>query len=382
MGVIQHLLMRPISPIFTSDNLTAEDALKNSVLERKFHSPTYLGKLKIEPKEFRKDTLNLFEACGSSCYVFGFTFWETYKIDYNEFYGEPGHLFRRIGSVEGFILIGDYGTFIYTLSELINTFYFANCPERALFRFIEYNEDGKYWKFECISDFQWLEVDRNTRLSRLVPDHLDPTVPCPEEVYKKFSFISRYMNKSYLGAEIQITPKMQSIVQAFAKNSIISARPIETYHFALVNRDVDLKIFDVDATMLLLNNSPDPDQCSAIYINDFPGFDNHGTDHRIPALWMYGPCPGGYDHYEYEPFFKIAFEGKLRHSRGTVISVSDENIQIHIDGLGLKKFPLNELPSSDEIKRAFLDDKVIDLKVLCYFIGTEQKFKFTDYKFD
>ena len=116
------------------------------------------------------------------------------------------------------------------------------------------------------------------------------------------------MNKSYLGAEIQITPKMQTIVQAFAKIRLFLLVQLKRIILRSLIGMLTLNLW-CWCHHAFLNNSPDPDQYSAIYINDFPGFDNHGTDHRIPALWMYGPCPGGYDHYEYEPFFKIAFEG-------------------------------------------------------------------------
>lgn len=372
---------------FAAENLLVDDIYRRNHRMKKFYCPTYIGKLEIgKPESLRPGQFNMYEGCGSFCYVFGVSIWHTLFSGHLEFRDEPKEKFRNIDCTNEFILVGENGTFLFTRDIFnCNKFYRCMQPQDCLFQFIDYNSEGRSWNFEYIEEWKYSVVDEYLSYSNLFKcpsSVLDPCFPCPEEIWDKFSFLSRYRKKMTLGPEIPIPEKTKEIFQVFTRNSIVSAKKIETFHVLRYLGNRYLKIFEVDATLFVLNNEPDPNQYSAIYIKDFPKFDADDDNEmkRRPEMWLYDPKLRGYCCGSYDDFYRIAFEKNLKQLEGIVIDIRKQNIHICITNLNLEmvlNIPLEETEFAKQIMDAYVASKVIKVEVLSFFNAIETKYKIT-----
>lgn len=387
------LTMTSVPSDFTCESLTINDIYQRKYRGKNFHNSTYLGKLQIpKPESLDAEKFNMFEGCGSYCYVFGFPLWNILFSQYEKFWDEPGEIFRNIGSNNDFILVGENGIFVYTQRSFTeNRFRRCMQSDTSLFRFMEYNSEERYWNFEYIKRYQSILLDKDKfwSFSRLSASEFDPSAPCPEEIWNKFSLLSIYRNKKVLGPEIPISAKTREIVSYFTKNSIISAKKLETFHFTLFSENIwsdpnpFMKIYELNATSLVFNNEPDPTQFSAIYINDFLKFGSDNKMTREPEMWLFDPNLAGYCCGSQDYFYRIAFEKRLKLLRGFVFDVRNEIIYVKVNNLNIEKvieIPSAETEYADKIEEAFKHSKLATVEVLFFFNGVEDKYKITKYE--
>lgn len=374
---------------FSAEDLTINDIFMRKHRKKIFNSPTYLGKLNIPKpeKSLSGESFNMYEGCGSFCYVFGFALWNTLIPLYDMPNNEPSKIFRNIGCSNEFILVGENGTFVFTRNTFnSNGSFGCSCgkPQNRLFRFIDYNSEEMSWNFKNIHYRQPIALDEPSDRYFCPLSLLDHSGPCPEEIWDKFPFLAKYRDKKSLGPEIPVPAKTKEIVQAFTKtNSIVYAKKLENYHFAKFYSD--LRIIEVDATLFVSNNEQDSKQYSTVYINNFPKFDVESDQKwkRKPEMWLYDPSLTGFCCDSREHFFRIAFENNLKQLDGIVIDIRNQNIHIFITDMNLEKvieIPLVESHFSEQIKEAYDSSKTIKVEVLSFFNAIETKYKIAKFQ--
>lgn len=374
--------MRNTPSFFSADKMNREDSWKRCTYYKNFYTPTYIGKLCIKepeklpvrycsPYDIPNIRYNMYENCGSFCYVFGFSHWNTFECRRNTFHDNPREGLRNIKVSNEYILVGEHGIFIQTTGcSRNNIFYWGDCNVDSVFRFVDHNHEEKCWNFELIHD------------SAVIYDfdNIDFLAPCPEDVWKKFSFISHYKNKQFLGPEIPISQKTRDRMGYFAKNSIVSARKMENFHLSLFDDHRNMKIFEIDATSFIFDSEPNTNEYSAIYFKDFPGLSYLGKMGRNDELWLFDP-----DLSEFDEFYTTAFAGKLQKVKGCIVNIKDRVLSICITSINIQKIveiPLHETELNEEILQAFHDYKIIQLELLLFFNYNHEHYKILKCEFE
>lgn len=364
--------------------MTYTEFINSYVYHKILHSPTYLGMYKVsKPKVCDPPAFNLYEECGSVCYVFGFTLWNTLFSCYDSFHDEPGEIFRNMGNNTEYILIGEGGIFIFSTQSLVsNVFCRCQQPIDCIYRFEGFDSELKCWNFK-FSGFEHLNLPQIREFSikptRIDSNTFDQFAPCPEEIWEKFSLIKWYRGKPLFSGEVSISEKTRKLCNILTEKNIITAKQLENFTYNLLDDENNLKIFQVDAKLFLLDNDIDGiGTHSALYFESIPIFKHPTIQTKGSSMWLYDPEVKGYCCGHEQDFFRIVFEGKLQFHKGTVVQIESETIFIHLISKNLKNcisINANETKFKDQIKSAYTQNITVELDILYFNNGHMDKYK-------